>query len=89
MKLENAIIELENEIHLAEYFCENERTIDLPTLHGILELLKEQRTIRLALDIATGKGIVVKGRKMTDSESTGMLFDDTPDIPDSFIPPLK
>ena len=59
MKLEDAIIELENEIHLAEYWGENERTIDLPILQGILELLKEQRTMRLALDIATGKGIVV------------------------------
>ena len=85
MKLEDAIIELENEIHLAEHWCENERTIDLPTLQGILELLKEQRTIRLALDIATGKGIVVKGRRMTDSESMGMLFDDAPDIPDGFL----
>ena len=28
--------------------------------------------------------IVVKGRRMTDSESTGMLFDDAPDIPNEF-----
>ena len=32
---------------------------------------------------------VVKGRRMTNSESMGMLFDDAPDIPDDFIPPLN
>lgn len=84
MKLEDAIIELETEIHLAEHLCENERTIDLQTLQVILELLKEQRIMRLALDIATGKGVVVKGRRMTDSESMGMLFDDAPNIPNEF-----
>ena len=84
MRLEDAITELETEIHLAEYWCENERTIDVTTLQGMLELLKEQRTMRLALDIATGKGSVVKGRRMTDSESMGMLFDDAPDIPNEF-----
>ena len=30
--------------------------------------------------------IYVKGRKLTDAESMGMLFDDALDIPDGFIP---
>ena len=28
-----------------------------------------------------GKDGQIKGRRMTDSESMGMLFDDTPDVP--------